>query len=87
MLELRGRAAHAATAGRPCGLCPKMPTAEKVLLTSKRQRIRCKNVEDVIIPYCPNTPIPVTQLLMNMLFADLVVMAERLHPIPFRTRP
>jgi hypothetical protein len=23
----------------------------------------------------------------NMLFADLVVMAERLHPIPFRTRP
>jgi hypothetical protein len=28
------------------------------------------------------------QLLeLNMLFADLVVMAERLHPIPFRTRP
>ena len=28
------------------------------------------------------------QLLnVNMLFADLVVMAERLHPIPFRTRP
>ena len=23
----------------------------------------------------------------NMHFADLVVMAERLHPIPFRTRP
>ena len=25
--------------------------------------------------------------IKNMLFADLVVMAERLHPIPFRTRP
>ena len=24
---------------------------------------------------------------LNMRFADLVVMAERLHPIPFRTRP
>jgi hypothetical protein len=23
----------------------------------------------------------------NVRFADLVVMAERLHPIPFRTRP
>ncbi len=23
----------------------------------------------------------------DMRFADLVVMAERLHPIPFRTRP
>jgi hypothetical protein len=23
----------------------------------------------------------------HVLFADLVVMAERLHPIPFRTRP
>ena len=28
------------------------------------------------------------QLLeQNMRFVDLVVMAERLHPIPFRTRP
>ena len=27
------------------------------------------------------------QLLENVRFADLVVMAERLHPIPFRTRP
>ena len=27
------------------------------------------------------------QLLEFMHFADLVVMAERLHPIPFRTRP
>lgn len=28
------------------------------------------------------------QLLdLNVRFADLVVMAERLHPIPFRTRP
>ena len=29
------------------------------------------------------------QLLDNydVRFADLVVMAERLHPIPFRTRP
>ena len=28
------------------------------------------------------------QLLENLLrFADLVVIAERLHPIPFRTRP
>jgi hypothetical protein len=27
------------------------------------------------------------QLLTLMPFADLVVMAERLHPIPFRTRP
>ena len=25
--------------------------------------------------------------ILNMRFADLVVMAERLHPIPFRTRP
>ena len=25
--------------------------------------------------------------ILNMHFADLVVMAERLHPIPFRTRP
>ena len=24
---------------------------------------------------------------LNVRFADLVVMAERLHPIPFRTRP
>ena len=28
-----------------------------------------------------------TQLLDYVRFADLVVMAERLHPIPFRTRP
>ena len=27
------------------------------------------------------------QLLIFVFFADLVVMAERLHPIPFRTRP
>ena len=27
------------------------------------------------------------QLLDTLFFADLVVMAERLHPVPFRTRP
>ena len=27
------------------------------------------------------------QLLENVRFADLVVMAGRLHPFPFRTRP
>lgn len=32
--------------------------------------------------------IALEQLLdLNVRFADLVVMAERLHPIPFRTRP
>ncbi len=34
-----------------------------------------------LFPYCPN---PASQFVF---FADLVVMAERLHPIPFRTRP
>ncbi len=34
-----------------------------------------------LFPYSPN------QLLIFVFFADLVVMAERLHPIPFRTRP
>ena len=37
-----------------------------------------------ILPY---SPIALIQLLNFVFFADLVVMAERLHPIPFRTRP
>lgn len=35
-----------------------------------------------------NVALAQKQLLENNVrFADLVVMAERLHPIPFRTRP
>ena len=37
---------------------------------------------------CDDPRIALEQLLdLNVRFADLVVMAERLHPIPFRTRP
>lgn len=50
--------------------------------TSKAQRRRSSDRR------CDDPWIALEQLLdLNMRFADLVVMAERLHPIPFRTRP
>ena len=44
----------------------------------------------VLIPHAHRTQAVAAQdeqLLEYVRFADLVVMAERLHPIPFRTRP
>jgi hypothetical protein len=65
----------------------------------ERQRLKLTGTNSsigliVLIPYIHRGAIQrivagtKTQLLdLNVRFADLVVMAERLHPIPFRTRP
>ena len=37
--------------------------------------------------HAPDGAIARKQLLEHVCFVDLVVMAELLHPIPFRTRP
>lgn len=67
----------------------------------ERQRLKLTGTNSsigliVLIPYAHrgDNPLDCTEMdgtensfSNNVRFADLVVMAERLHPIPFRTRP
>lgn len=67
----------------------------------ERQRLKLTGTNSsigliVLIPYAHHQRNPLDCAEMdgtensfssNVRFADLVVMAERLHPIPFRTRP
>lgn len=71
-------AGRPATRSRACGLRPS--AKRKCRLGTENATIQGSRCDDLLIT--------LEQLLdLNVRFADLVVMAERLHPIPFRTRP
>ena len=75
---LREGAGRPATRSRACGLRP---------YAKRRRRLGTKR-DDPLDRAATILRIALEQLLdLNVRFADLVVMAERLHPIPFRTRP
>jgi hypothetical protein len=60
----------------------------------ERQRLKLTGTNNsigliVLIPYSHRNAMnaQIDSFSKYMRFVDLVVMAERLHPIPFRTRP
>lgn len=85
---LRGCGATAPTVGRPCeASLRRVPGRMNIQGTTKTSEQLGKQQIGSPIGYSLSA-IRFKKLLdLNMRFADLVVMAERLHPIPFRTRP
>lgn len=72
------------------GLIVLIPYAHR----SKSEDDRHKKDQRIAPRGTPTAPLPMPlcapslkSFSNNVRFADLVVMAERLHPIPFRTRP
>jgi hypothetical protein len=83
---LREGAGKPATRSRACGLCPKANC--KTSPWHKKDQRTAPGERKIGNPYSLLTiGYSLKSFSNNVRFADLVVMAERLHPIPFRTRP